>query len=61
VCFRLEKEEKERLEAAKLERLGEMKRKIEDEKQRIRDAGGVVYKGMSYFPLVHLSMSTTDN
>ncbi|EAL17990.1 hypothetical protein CNBK3410 [Cryptococcus deneoformans B-3501A] len=42
---RLEREEKERLEKERLEKLAEMKRKIEEEKQRVKDAGGVVYKG----------------
>jgi peptidyl-prolyl isomerase G (cyclophilin G) len=42
---RLEREEKERFEVVRLEKLAEMKAKIEEEKQRIRDDGGVVYKG----------------
>ncbi|KIR25947.1 peptidyl-prolyl isomerase G (cyclophilin G) [Cryptococcus deuterogattii LA55] len=42
---RLEREEKEKLEKERLEKLAEMKRKIEEEKQRVKDAGGVIYKG----------------
>ncbi|OWZ52439.1 peptidyl-prolyl isomerase G (cyclophilin G) [Cryptococcus neoformans c45] len=42
---RLEREEKEKLEKERLEKLAGMKRKIEEEKQRVKDAGGVVYKG----------------
>lgn len=46
---RLEREENERLEKERLEKLAEMKRKIEEEKQRVKDAGGVVYKGEPFF------------
>ncbi|WVQ80969.1 hypothetical protein IAT38_003076 [Cryptococcus sp. DSM 104549] len=42
---RLEKEEKERLEAKRLAKLAEMKKQLEAERQRIKDSGGVVYKG----------------
>lgn len=44
---RLEREEKERLEVKRLEKLAEMKKQLEEERQRIKDAGGVVYKGES--------------
>ncbi|WRT63785.1 uncharacterized protein IL334_000710 [Kwoniella shivajii] len=42
---RLEREEKERIEKQRLERLEIMKKQLEDERQKIKDAGGVVYKG----------------
>ncbi|WVR03559.1 hypothetical protein IAU60_000551 [Kwoniella sp. DSM 27419] len=42
---RLEREEKEKLEKERLERLEVMKKELEAERQRIKDAGGVVYKG----------------
>ncbi|WWD22559.1 hypothetical protein CI109_107052 [Kwoniella shandongensis] len=42
---RLEREEKERLEIARLEKLAEMKKELEAERLRIQAAGGVVYKG----------------
>ena len=44
---RLEREENARLEVARLEKLAEMTRQLEDERQRIKDAGGVIYKGVS--------------
>ncbi|WWC85867.1 uncharacterized protein L201_000734 [Kwoniella dendrophila CBS 6074] len=43
--IRLEREEKERLEIQRLENLKVMKQKLEDERQKIKDSGGVVYKG----------------
>ncbi|WWC66783.1 uncharacterized protein I206_100688 [Kwoniella pini CBS 10737] len=43
--MRLEREEKERLEKERLTRLEEMKKQIELERQKIKDEGGVVYKG----------------
>ncbi|WVQ76119.1 hypothetical protein IAR50_005762 [Cryptococcus sp. DSM 104548] len=42
---RLEREEKEMLEKQRLQRLAETKRKLEEERQRIKDEGGIVYKG----------------
>ena len=45
VLIRLEREEKERLEVVRLEKLAEMKRQLEYERQRIKESGGVVYKG----------------
>lgn len=57
---RLEREEKEKLEKERLEKLAEMKRKIEEEKQRVKDAGGVIYKGerpFSFFPPHPFSLS----
>lgn len=51
---RLEREEKEKLEKERLEKLAGMKRKIEEEKQRVKDAGGVVYKGERLFSLTPL-------
>ncbi|WVW81864.1 hypothetical protein I302_103862 [Kwoniella bestiolae CBS 10118] len=42
---RLEREEKERLEKQRLERLEVMKKQLEEERQRVKDQGGVVYKG----------------
>ncbi|KAK6905282.1 hypothetical protein I203_106104 [Kwoniella mangroviensis CBS 8507] len=42
---RLEREEKERLEKERLERLESMKKQLEEERQRVKDEGGVVYKG----------------
>lgn len=43
--YRLEREEKERLEKARLEKLAEMKRALEKEREQVKAAGGVVYKG----------------
>lgn len=42
---RLEREEKEQLELVRLEKLAEMKRKLETERQRTKAGGEVVYKG----------------
>jgi hypothetical protein len=42
---RLEREEKERLEVARLEKLEAMKRQLEEDRARIKEAGGVVFKG----------------
>ncbi|KAK8845612.1 hypothetical protein IAR55_006328 [Kwoniella newhampshirensis] len=42
---RLEREEKERLEVERLEKLAQMKKDLEAERLRIQAAGGVVYKG----------------
>ncbi|OCF40756.1 hypothetical protein I317_05451 [Kwoniella heveanensis CBS 569] len=62
---RLEREEKERLEKERLERLEVMKKQLEEERQRIKDSGGVVYKGrgaMRYLdPESHSSRSMPRN
>lgn len=42
---RLEREEKERLEAERLEQLQKIKADLEAERQAVKDAGGVIYKG----------------
>lgn len=42
---RLEREEKERIEAERVEKLRLMKEAIASDRQAIKDAGGVVYKG----------------
>ncbi|TYJ51642.1 hypothetical protein B9479_007776 [Cryptococcus floricola] len=42
---RLEREEKEMLEKQRVEKLAETKRRLEEERQRIKDDGGIVYKG----------------
>ncbi|GFZ52201.1 peptidylprolyl isomerase [Saitozyma sp. JCM 24511] len=42
---RLEREEKERLEVARLEKLEAMKRQLEEDRAKIKEAGGVVFKG----------------
>jgi hypothetical protein len=58
---RLEREEKERLEIARLQKLAEMKSQLEADRQKIKDAGGVVFKGMripaAYSCLITLSSS----
>ena len=51
---RLEREEKERLEEERLAKLVEMRKQLEEERQRVKDAGGVVYKGM-FSPFRNLS------
>ncbi|WWC58184.1 uncharacterized protein I303_100720 [Kwoniella dejecticola CBS 10117] len=63
---RLEREEKELLEKQRLERLEAMKKQIEQERQKIKDDGGVVYKGrgaMRYLDpeTTHRSMPTNFN
>lgn len=42
---RLEREEKERLEAARRDKLSEIKTQIASERAAVRESGGVVYKG----------------
>ncbi|KAK4689608.1 hypothetical protein P7C73_g519, partial [Tremellales sp. Uapishka_1] len=42
---RLEREEKEQLEVVRLEKLAEMKKQLEADRQRIKDSGGVIFKG----------------
>ncbi|ODN96230.1 hypothetical protein I350_08228 [Cryptococcus amylolentus CBS 6273] len=46
---RLEREEKEMLEKQRVEKLAETKRRLEEERQRIKDNGGIVYKGESSY------------
>lgn len=41
----MEREENERLEAARLAKLEEMKKQLEAEREKQKSAGGVVYKG----------------
>ena len=55
--FRLEREEKKMLEEARLEQLARMKISIEEERQRTKDSGGVVYKGLSSIELSILPIS----
>lgn len=43
--FRLEREENERIAAAKKEKMEQLKRQLEEEKRSQAD-GGVVYRGM---------------
>lgn len=42
---RLEREENERLEKARLAKLADMQEQLKQEQERIKAAGGVVYKG----------------
>jgi hypothetical protein len=45
VTLRLEREENERLEAEKKVELLEMKKQLEAQREKVKDQGGVVYKG----------------